>query len=97
MTGCLTILPVLIASALLKAWALVLLWTWFVTPTWGVSAPKYAVCLGLSAMWAVFDPSSTPPQDPTKSPLERLASSYTTSLLHAPLAIAFGWVVRHWM
>ena len=50
MVGCAVLIPMLIVSVLLKAWAITTLWGWFITPTWNMAPPSRSVAVGLSIL-----------------------------------------------
>lgn len=79
-------------AMLLRAWAFVTLWVWFVIP-FGLPAVGYAHALGLSLFvsWLVHQ---TPPQEPDPNHLLR---SVMYSLLTPPIAVGFGWLYLQFM
>lgn len=95
--GCLGIIPALAIGWVLNAWAIVLLWGWFILPTWGVLAPSRPAALGLSMLLGLLHSTPESPRDPTKTTGEIIAKCYGTILLKAPMVVGFAWIVKHWM
>lgn len=95
--GCLGLIPALVIGMVLRAWAMVTLWSWFIAPTWHVGAPKYAACLGISALLGLLHESSGSGSSKHESAGSALATAYSKILLAGPFAVACGWVFKHWM
>ncbi len=100
--GCIGIIPAIILSYVLRGWAIVTLWIWFVTPVFHVQAPNGAIAIGLGVVGGILagtsdiDTSSNKSTE-NQSALSIMLSAYVKVLLKAPMAVAFGWVVRHWV
>lgn len=92
--GCADLLVFLAAApvgAVLRGWAMVHLWGWFVTPVFSVPAPTLAMCIGLSFTAQVF---IVAPRGGKKK--QSLLSQALKAVL-LPLVIAgCGWCV-HWL
>lgn len=93
MLGCGGIFPAMVASYLLRAWAVTTLWNWFVFPQYHITCPSYPYILGLSCLISLFQPYEES-DTKGKSVTEVMTSCYAKLLLRYPLAVVFGWILH---
>ncbi len=94
----LTAITVMILAHILRAWAVVLLWNWFVLPTF-TTAPhlNYPVALGLS-MLVGYMVNANPSAQVTKEEEEKSFTNKVLTALLTPVVIVFsGWVFTLFM
>jgi hypothetical protein len=83
----LVVVALFIPSALLNAWALRILWGWFITPEFGLAVPGYWMAAGLSM--TVRFVTSQYSEDHRKWN-EKMMYSISLPLF----AVLFGWIVH---
>lgn len=76
---------------LLRAWAIMLLWRWFIAPL-GVDALSLAHAVGLSAFGSLFMYVPKPPKD--EDELERLIFNICVGVIVPLIAVAVGVVAK---
>jgi hypothetical protein len=91
--GCITAIPVAILAFVVKAWALVILWGWFITPTWHVDAPTKTVALGLSILWGTLTHDPGAARKDTDD--ESYWTTYTAILVGPVVSVGLGWLVKY--
>lgn len=97
-TGCLGLFPVLVAGIYLKGIAIILLWGWFVTPTYRIDPPRIAVAVGISVLMDLLTKEYPEiSKDPIKSANTVMIEAYIKILSKAPIAIGMGWVVKQFV
>ncbi len=97
--GCAAMLPAIILSYILQAWAVVTLWTWFIYPMWHLAVPSKPVALGLTILVGALtrQPTSDRGGKSTDAPWEVFTTAYAQMLLPPLLAVSTGWIVKGWM
>jgi hypothetical protein len=87
--GCLAAIPALALSLVLKAWALSILWGWFINPIWHGPTPTKVSFIGISTIWGLVT------HDPTRyAKEEQSVWEMYTSIILAPLcSLGFGWLI----
>jgi hypothetical protein len=99
--GCIGLIPAVIIGYVLRGWALVTLWAWFVTPKFHIEPPNAAVAIGIGILAGMLTgtsdlSSSKSDSDEDDSALTKMLSVYGQILCRAPLAVGIGWIVKHW-
>jgi hypothetical protein len=98
--GCMGLFPAMILSYVLRGWAIVTLWGWFMTPVFHVQPPSGAIAIGLGIVGGMLagtsdiEYSSADTKD--KSVGAIMWNVYAKLLLRAPTAVGLGWIVKHW-
>jgi hypothetical protein len=80
---------VIVVSTLLHAWCLMLLWSWFVVPPFGLHPLTAMQALGLGLCVRVFA-SYTPPTKDTSTWTDAMVRAIVVPLVH----LLLGWVVH---
>jgi hypothetical protein len=95
--GCMGLVPAAIVGYLLRGWAIVTLWGWFVTPVFHMQPPNAALAIGVGIVGSMLAGSGSESSNANgKSATSAIASAYGKLLLHAPMAVGIGWIVKHW-
>lgn len=85
------ILPILVLSSLLRAWALSYLWVWFVTPIFGLTVPTFGLLYGFSMIVSYMT------HQYVKSPKEssdEWYSPFLAAFIGPFLSVGIGWIVK---
>lgn len=82
-------LGLLVPVMLLNAWALTLLWAWFVVPTFDVPALTIPVALGLSLIIALFKPITG-----EKQSVRRNLAIMIVGIIFPPCVVGIGYIVQ---
>lgn len=97
--GCLGLIPVLVSGYMLRGWALVTLWSWFLTPVFHVAPPNGATSIGLAILGPMLSRTTSyesPDSDKNESAPSKLVTAYGRILLTPPFLVGVAWIVRHW-
>jgi len=78
---------------LLHAWVIGKLWGWFITPQFGLAAPKLWMLYGLVLTFRMFESSTRPDDD---KPKDKLVQKFLISAIFPLLFLSTGWFA-HWM
>ena len=99
LVGCIGLIPAAIFGYIIRAWAIVTLWGWFVVPYFHLEPPAYPVALGLSMLCHMLCGSSSAAASNVKfeSATGAVASAYATILLHPVMSVSIGWMIHRWM
>jgi len=92
--SCLGLIVAVPLSAIMRAFVLVTMWKWFVTPTWNVTAPTPVVAYGLTLLIGMLVPSQSSVSDPTDTPKDKIQQSFGALLLGPLLILALAWLVQ---
>lgn len=99
--GCIGLIPAVIIGYILRGWALVTIWAWFVTPKFHIEPPNAATAIGLGILAAMLsgtsDLSSNSDSDEDDTAVTKMMTAYGQILFRAPLAVGIAWIVRHWV
>ncbi len=97
--GCVGIIPVTILGIILKAWAIVTLWGWFIYPMWHIAVPSNKAAVGLSILFAAIHAPSTESkaEKNNDSALWTVTKIYGRLVLSPVMSVAMGWLVNRWM
>lgn len=79
-------------SAAWRAYVAIVLWGWFVTPTFDLRAPDLWVMAGLM-LFLLFGPSGVDPEK--KEPMARALEITAKSVLLPAFALLFGWIFHN--
>jgi hypothetical protein len=80
---------------MLNGWALMTLWGWFVTPTFGTPVPTMACAIGLSAIAGYLTWQPLPDVETKEREKTFTFSLALTNIIGRPLfAVMFGWIIR---
>lgn len=96
--GCVAIIPVAVIGYMLRAWAIVTLWTWFVFPMWHVAIPSNKAAVGLAVLIGALSPheaSSESSKD--ESAYVTFATACIKILIYPVGSVLVGWCVKEWM
>lgn len=100
LVGCAFVPVAIVLSYILRAWALMKLWEWFILPLWKLPVPSAGAVLGLSIIIGLLveqHTTGTEAQDKDVSPGMRIWTSLFSMLAKYPIAVGCGWIVKHWM
>jgi hypothetical protein len=81
----------LVPCVLLRAWALVILWRWYVVPTFAAPELRMAPAFGLALIVSFLTNVSVPQKD--KKPHEVLLHP----ILNPLLCVLMGWIGTFWL
>lgn len=96
--GCLGLIPAMALSTVLRAWAIVTLWTWFIYPTWHIAIPSKPAAVGLAILIAaIAPPRGDSEREPGRGTSEIFLDAYGALLLPPLFAVGLGWIVKSWM
>lgn len=89
-----------IVSIFLRAWALTVLWGWFIVPTFHIAPITMTVAMGASVIIGLFRVAEYKALEETTDPLEK-RKRYThvaSQWLLVPLmSVAMGWLIHIFM
>ena len=88
--GCLILLATLPLLYSIRAWAIIVLWGWFIEPAWHIATPSKASACGLSILLGMFTSQVSPKETVS------IWVSLTELFLGPVFAVCFGWVVLWW-
>lgn len=97
--GCAGLIPCLIFGYILRAWAIVTLWGWFVFPTWHIAIPSNKAALGLAILIGALSSheSYDDRNDEGRSAIAFFTIVYAKILLYPIVSMLIGWCVKEWM
>ncbi len=87
-----------LALLMWRAWAVAILWGWFVTPQFGVAVPAFWMIFGLLLFVSLVKASSS--SNKTGNDAQDQKNAWLSLLGHAiapPLSVAFGWFAKSMM
>lgn len=86
-------LLIVLPAAAWRAYVMSVLWTWFVTPVFGVASPSIWILAGLAVFIAMFSNWNVKPFiDQEKSIGEKTAISVTMALAAPAFCLLAGWI-----
>lgn len=89
----------IIGAVIIRAWALVTLWGWFIVPVF-VGAPVITmpVAIGISLLVGMFTQHlQDKVADPKKSKTEAFADSLARAIIGPTVTVGFGWIALQFM
>lgn len=89
----------IIGAVLIRAWALVTLWGWFVVPVFaGAPVITMPVAIGISLIVGMFTQHlQDKVADPKKSKSEAITDSIARAVLSPVITVVFGWIALQFM
>lgn len=91
-----TVVAAIVVAALLKGWALTVLWGWFVAPVFHLPQLSLPAAIGLGAIVSFLTWEGVDAQEPERTRTERIARVIVV-WSRPLLAVGFGWVVHLFM
>jgi hypothetical protein len=85
------IFALIIPVSLYFAWAAVILWGWFIVPTFGLPQITILQAWGIGLTLSMMRPRMTAQKTETD-----WASGFVAVILGPPLALALGYAIRFW-
>lgn len=80
--------------SLLRAWAVVTLWAWYVTPVFGIAAPGYLQAVGLLLLVATIL-LDIPKTSTDKKDTAAQTTQLVVPVLAPVFAVCLGWIVKY--
>lgn len=91
-----TVILIIAVAAILKGWALTVLWGWFVAPVFHLPQLNLPAAIGLGAIISFLTWEGVDAQEPQRTRTEKAAR--TAVVWARPLlAVGFGWIVHLFM
>lgn len=81
-----------VVVSITNGWALSVLWGWFVTPIFGITAPTIPMAIGFSLVVGMFSSSSSS-SDKEKSTGQIIGSIIGVAIFRPAFAVFMGWVI----
>lgn len=91
------VLALSVVISLWKAFVIVKLWTWFVTPVYTTFVPTVALVFGLLTIYGMITYKLTPDEDSDRSDeekIEKLARSLGVGLVSPAVILLAAWLVK---
>ena len=85
------------AGAAWSGWALTILWSWFVVPTFRAPALSVPAAIGIALLVRMFGASSSATNDEKKTQSDRFAYAAAWMIMQPAFALGFGWLVHLFM
>lgn len=95
--GFVGLLALMVLSSMWKGYVLMILWAWFVVPTFGLPALAIAPAIGLAMVVSFLTYQSDASKEPECEFSERMAKAVARALLTPAFVLGIGWVVRQFM
>lgn len=86
--GCILVFAAIPFLLILRGWAAVTLWAWFVIPTFGAAPLSIPAAIGLAIFLEVVVPTASSPKERDKE------NDIAKAFLGPFLLLAIGWIVR---
>ena len=91
--GCIGALAIIVVATLLNGWALMVLWGWFIVPTFAAPALNMGQALGLGVIVSFLTHQVQQDSgDSDADPWPALAKAAFVAIAKPLLALGFGWV-----
>jgi hypothetical protein len=88
---CVGIFTLMVSAAILRGWALSILWGWFAVPIFGLPALGVAQAIGIAMTVGLMTHQYIPAKDKDKW------MPVVTMILTPFIALGIGWIVRRWL
>lgn len=90
-TGCLFGWALIPLAYYLKAWALVMLWGWFITPQFHIAVPPKSIALGLAIIYGLLAYSPSIKRSSDKFYVQMIATC-----LAPTFSVGIGWLIHNY-
>lgn len=95
--GCVGLIPAILLGWVLKAWAIITLWGWFIAPTWHIATPSRQAAVGLVILFTAISGVENGSGDPDQTANQKLLVAYFRMLCGPLLSVFAGWCARQWL
>jgi hypothetical protein len=86
-----------VAGAIVRGWVLKVMWGWFLTPAFGVSAPGIAVCLGISLVLTMLVGTDSLAARGTKQDSRGVLALGLATIFVPLFMLLFGFVIHQFV
>lgn len=97
--GCLALLVYLPLLAIVRGWAICVIWNWYM-PVVFVGSVHLSIpaAMGLSVLIGMFSSApATPKTTGADATATKIVSALLTPFVSILFAVGFAWLVRHWL
>lgn len=94
------VISVVVSLAIVRAFTLVLLWDWFVVPTFGLESISIVAAIGLTLFVTTFENKtndSINKDEKDEESMKEKGSKLAWQFLNYPVIILLGWIVKQFM
>lgn len=88
-------LPVILYAWLIKGFALVKLWSWFVVPVFDLRPLRIPEAIGLAVLWSLATPTTASSNEEKGS--EIIWRAMIGSTMKVIVSLVIGWAVHRWI